>query len=93
MQGNHDHCRVAETWHEELSPLKYGADNSVYKSINMVERVFIVILVRHDYPNNASILGELYNTWVLAHVLATFLTFSQQLLPVFHKAQNSQNGT
>ena len=74
MQGNHDHCQVPETWHEELSPLKYGADNSAYKSINMVERVFIVILVRHDYPNNASILGELYNTWVLAHVLATFLS-------------------
>ena len=34
---------------------------------------YIVILVRHDYPNNSSILGELYNTWVLAHMLATFM--------------------
>ena len=74
MQGNQDHCQVPETWHEELSPLKHGADNSAHKSINMVERVFIVLLVRHDYPNNASTLGELYNTWVLAHVLATFLS-------------------
>ena len=29
---------------------------------------YIVILVRHDYPNNSSILGELYDTRVLAHM-------------------------
>ena len=74
MQGNHVNCQVPETWHEEMSPLNYGADNSKGKSINMFERVFILIEIRHDYRNNSYILGELYNTWVLAHVLAIFLT-------------------
>ena len=54
VQGNHD-PKCWETWHEELSPINWGADNY----INMVEmRVVIVILARHDYPNNACILGK-----------------------------------
>ena len=39
-----------------------------------------MILVRHDYPNNSSILGELYNTWVLAHMLATFMSSPKTVL-------------
>ena len=37
----------------------------------MVERVATVILVRHDYPNIACILGELYNLGVLATFLSS----------------------
>ena len=64
MQGNHD---PAQCWNLGMgSFLHLNKVQTTQKTcqFNMIERVAVVILVRHDYPNNAGIPGELYNSQV-----------------------------